>query len=124
MQKTSRKARVRKTSSQEQRIVRRLEQIRKEIAAIDYICSGTVSYQTKRCGKSQCVCARDPAARHGPYCGWHRQEDGRQVHSMIPEALAPRFQQANKNYRKLRQLLKEWEKTSAKILKASQSDET
>lgn len=115
---------MRKTTSQEQQTVRRLKQIRKEIAAIDYICSGTVSYQSKRCGKSQCVCARDPAARHGPYCGWHRQEGGRQVHSMIPEALASRFQQANRNYRKLRKLLKEWETASAKILKAYQSDGT
>lgn len=115
---------MRKTPSTEQRTARRLEQIRKDITAIDYICSGTVSYQTKRCGKSQCACARDPAARHGPYCSWHRQEDGRQVHSMIPEALAPRFQQANRNYRKLRRLLKEWEKASATILKTSRSDGT
>ena len=115
---------MKKTSTQEQRTVRRLEQIRKKIAAIDYICSGTVYYQTKRCGKPQCVCARDPAALHGPYCGWHRQEEGRQVHSMIPKALAPGFERANRNYRKLRQLLKEWEKASAKILKASRSDET
>jgi hypothetical protein len=32
-----------------------------------YLSSGTLIQRTKVCGNPNCHCARDPAARHGPY---------------------------------------------------------
>ena len=94
----------------------KLERIWKQIAALRYICSGTLMHKTKRCGRSSCACAHDESARHGPYYEWHRREDGRQVHSMVPNDVGPLFEQASENYRKLRSLLREWEKESARAM--------
>ena len=67
---------------------RRIEQIRRRITGMDYVCSGTLLKRTKVCGKPGCRCAQDPAARHGPYYEWSRLEGGRLVHSVLPPAQA------------------------------------
>jgi hypothetical protein len=97
---------------------RRLRTIQRHIAQFQYICSGTVSHQVRQCGKPTCACATDPAARHGPYYLWSRREESRQVNTMLPRELGPFFEQAVDNYRKLRDLLKEWERASAEALLA------
>jgi len=95
---------------------RRLRAVQKQIAGLEYLCSGTVSYQTRRCGKPNCACAADPAARHGPYYVWSRREGGRQVNTMLAAEVGPRFERAAGNYRKLRDLLHRWERLSAAVL--------
>lgn len=95
-----------------------LRRIRQQIAALDYICSGTLSYGTKKCGKPTCACAADPAAQHGPYYEWYRREGGRQVHTMVPTALGPLYEQAVQNYRKVRDLLRAWERESVRLMAA------
>ena len=55
----------------------RIERIRGELASIDYLCSGTLLERTKVCGKPNCRCATDPAARHGPYYDWGHMRAGR-----------------------------------------------
>jgi hypothetical protein len=94
-----------------------LKRIRRTLSEIDYICSGTLLKRTKICGKSQCACARDPGARHGPYYQWSRREHDRQVNTILSASLAPVFAQAIRNYRRLRRLLRIWEKHSAALMK-------
>jgi hypothetical protein len=93
-----------------------LEEIRRRIAEIDYICSGTLLRRTKVCGKPGCACARDPRARHGPYYEWSRREKGRQVVTVIPVALAPSFHRAIRNYRRVLRLLRLWERESVRAM--------
>mgnify|MGYP003547169378 CR=1 FL=1 len=38
--------------------------IRRALAELDYLCSGTLSTRMKVCGKPSCRCAQDPLARH------------------------------------------------------------
>jgi hypothetical protein len=47
----------------------RIARIKKAIAAIDYLSSGTILQRTKKCCRASCACATDPSARHGPYFG-------------------------------------------------------
>ena len=108
------KARPRRTKTAEQR----LRKLHKELAALGYICSGTLSHQTRSCGKPTCACAMDPAARHGPYYVWSRRENGRQVNTMLPNEVGPLFEQAVQNYRKLSELLRQWESVSAEAMTA------
>jgi hypothetical protein len=96
----------------------RLRTIQRRIAQLQYICSGTVSHQARQCGKPTCACAADPAAWHGPYYVWSRREEHRQVNTMLPQELGPFFEQAVENYRKLRDLLRVWERASAEALLA------
>ena len=61
----------------------RIERIRDALAAIDYLCSGTLLERTKVCGKPNCRCATDPAARHGPYYEWGHMRAGKLVHRQV-----------------------------------------
>ena len=96
----------------------RLAALRQQIAAVEYLCSGTLLRRRKRCGKAGCACAADPAARHGPYYEWSRREANRLVHTVLPPALAPAFAQAVRNHRRVRLLLRQWERESVRVLLA------
>jgi len=96
----------------------RLEEIRRRVAALDYVCSGTLQRRTKVCGKPSCACARDPAARHGPYYEWSHREGGHTVYSVLPASLGPLLARAVRNYHRLRRLLRRWERESVRVLKA------
>jgi hypothetical protein len=108
-----------KVATNPQRVEQRLTAIRQRIAAIDYICSGTLHRRTKLCGKPNCACARSPAARHGPYYQWSRRKGGRQDNAVIPATVVPRFRRAVVNYREIRRLLRVWEEESARLMLAT-----
>ncbi len=98
------------------RLRQRTQALRREIAAMDFVSSGTLLSRTKVCGRSSCRCATDPAARHGPYYEWNRRVEGRLVHRVIPSALAPRVRIALENYRRIQALLAQWEHETVKEL--------
>ena len=81
---------------------------------MDFVASGTIHKRTKVCGRPNCRCATDPAARHGPYYEWIRRQDGRLVHSVITPEQAALFTQAIQNYREIQRLLGRWERETAK----------
>lgn len=93
-----------------------LEAIRTRIAALDVIATGTLLERTKRCGKPNCRCAVDPAARHGPYFEWNRWQEGKLHHRTVTAPEARRIETALDNYQKLLGYLDEWEFLSARIL--------
>ena len=97
---------------------KRLHEIRARIAAMEYVCSGTLHERTKICGKPSCACARQRGARHGPYYQWSRRKAGRQDNAVIPPAAVPHFRGAISNYRELRRLLRAWEEESAQLILA------
>ena len=59
-----------------------ITQLRTELAAMDYVCSGTLLERMKTCGSPACRCAQDPAARHGPYYEWGHMKAGKLVHQL------------------------------------------
>ena len=95
---------------------RRIEEIRRQIDSFDLICSGTLLERTKTCGKSNCRCATDPGARHGPYHEWSWREGGRLVHKIVSPDQARRLRQAIDDYRKIQALLTLWERESTPIV--------
>ena len=58
--------------------------------------------------------ATDPEVRLGPYFGFSRWVDGRVVHRVIPDVLAPRVRQAQENHRRIRALLADDGEATAK----------
>ena len=97
----------------------RLREIRARIAAMEYVCSGTLHERTKICGKPSCACARQRNARHGPYYQWSRRRAGRQDNAVIPPSAAVHFRSAISNYKQLRRLLRVWEEESARLILAA-----
>lgn len=96
---------------------RKIEKIRKQIAAMDVVAHGTISKRTKVCGRPNCRCAKDDDARHGPYFEWTRREKGRYAHSIISPEQAKELARAINNHKKLQGLLKQWSKETARLLK-------
>jgi hypothetical protein len=90
--------------------------IRRRIARMELVCSGTLLERLKTCGKSNCRCAKDPEARHGPYHEWTRREGGRLVHSSVSREQARQLQRAIRNHREILALLKRWERETAAII--------
>jgi hypothetical protein len=45
---------------------------------------GSLSERFVKCNKAGCPCAKDPAARHGPYWSWSRVVDGKTQSRWVP----------------------------------------
>lgn len=92
------------------RVRARTRELRRAINALDFVASGTIHKRTKVCGRKNCRCALDPAARHGPYYEWTRRQDRRLLHSVVTSEQAELFTRAIRNYREIQQLLVRWER--------------
>jgi len=96
----------------------RIGRIRTAIAAIDYLCSGTLLERFTSCGKPGCRCAQDPAARHGPYYDWGHMQDGKLVHRRLTAEQAALLRPAIANYQKVKELLRAWEVETERLIDA------
>jgi hypothetical protein len=96
----------------------RIAQMREELAAIDYLCSGTLLKRMKTCGSPSCRCAEDPAARHGPYYEWGHMRAGKLVHRLVSAEQAELLRRAIANYRTLKKLLHSWEAETERLIDA------
>ena len=105
------------------RVRERTRELRRAINALDFVASGTVYKRTKVCGRKNCRCALDPAARHGPYHEWTRRQDGRLLHSVVTSEQAELLTRAIQNYREIQQLLVRWEYETAKEVLNPDRDE-
>jgi hypothetical protein len=90
--------------------------IRKELANLDVLASGTLHHRTKVCGKPTCKCASDPTLRHGPYFEWGRTRNGKLVQSTVSPEQAKVLERAIANHQRARALLLEWERLTEKLL--------
>jgi len=96
----------------------RIAALQNALASMDYCCSGSLFTRTRRCGKSNCSCATDPDARHGPYFTWAHRERDRIVHHILDRDQALTVRRAILNQRTLRKLLAHWDRTSAAAILA------
>lgn len=96
----------------------RISRLRDALAAVDYLCSGTLLKRMMKCGKPGCRCTEDPAARHGPYYEWGRMKAGKLVHRYVSAEQAAILRQAIANYRKVKNLLRAWEAETERLIDA------
>jgi hypothetical protein len=104
-----------------QRARERIQSIRTTLADFELLCSGTLSQRMMKCGKPNCRCATDPAARHGPYYEWARMRAGKPTHRYVSQQQAQMLRQAIDNYRQVKQLLRDWEENTERLIDAEQS---
>ena len=103
-----------------QRARQRIQNIRAAVAGFDLLCSGTLSERRMKCGKPNCRCASDPAARHGPYYEWAHMRGGQPAHRYVTRQQALILRQAIANYRRVKKLLREWEDHTERLIDAEQ----
>ena len=87
---------------------RRIEGIKRQIAALGPLRPGTLSQQYNVCGNPTCRCKADPPQKHGPYYQlsytWRRHS---RTH-FVREKDLPQIQRQVVNYERLRALVGEW----------------
>lgn len=99
------------------RIKERARELKKKIARMDFVASGTLHTRTKVCGRKNCKCATDPKERHGPYHEWSRRKGGKLQHKVVSASQADLLRHAIANRRKIQALLAQWEdETASEIL--------
>jgi hypothetical protein len=94
----------------------RIASIRAALAQVDYLCSGTLLKRMMKCGKTNCRCQDDPAARHGPYYEWGRMKGGKLVHRYVSAQQAQILRTAIANYRKMKKLMRLWETETERLI--------
>jgi len=95
---------------------KKIAEIQRAIGAMQYLSSGTLLKRTKVCGNPGCHCARDPAARHGPYYEWSYLKAGRLHHRTLTPKQAELMRLAIANYRKAKKLLRTWEAHTQRLI--------
>lgn len=97
--------------------LRTIAQVRRRITDLDFLSTGTLLRRTKVCGRKECRCAKDPAARHGPYYEWTRRENDRLVHTVLSDEEGAQLARAIRNYRLVRRLLRVWERATLQAIR-------
>ena len=103
-----------------QRARERIQGIRDSLGEFELLCSGTLSQRMMKCGKPNCGCATDPAARHGPYYQWVRMRAGKPTARYVSEQQAQILRQAIDNYRQVKKMLRDWEENTERLIDAVQ----
>jgi len=101
-----------------ERAQKRIAQLQAELAAMDYVCSGTLLKRMKTCGQPTCRCKQDPNARHGPYYEWGHTKGGKLVHRHVSLEQAIVLKRAIGNHRRLRKLVRTWENITERLMDA------
>ncbi|MHB8290555.1 MAG: DUF6788 family protein [Acidimicrobiales bacterium] len=105
--------------SAEQR--RRQAKIAAAIATIDLALPGSVEVRRTRCGKAQCRCHTDDAARHGPYIVWTRKVNARTVTKVLSQDELDDYRAWLDNSRRLRKLVDDIHKLTLQVVEERQA---
>ena len=87
------------------------------VAGIGFLWHGSISERWVTCGRTDCECAKDPGARHGPYVYWTTKEKGRSVARLLHPPESDILQEWLNNRKELDGILREMHKLSRKALK-------
>jgi hypothetical protein len=97
-------------------VQQKIAAIHQVLSGMQYLSSGTLLKRTKRCGNPRCHCAKDPAARHGPYYEWSYLKAGKLRHRTLTPEQAELMRAAILNYRKAKKLLRAWEGQTQRLI--------
>ena len=95
---------------------RRRQQLAERIAGIGFTWPGTLQRRRLTCGRPQCACHRDPAARHGPYAYWTTKKKQKTVARKLSEKEASILEEWIENRRQIEAILKEINALSERAL--------
>jgi hypothetical protein len=103
-------------------------QLKARLRQVGFICEGSLVERWMRCGKPNCVCARDPGSQHGPYFQLSWKEKGKTVSRRLPLDHAALYRQWIANRQRLQSIIQEMHGVSVKarrhLLHAEKSKKT
>jgi len=105
-------------------VQRRLAQIQKQLLELGPLHPGSISEQYNVCGQAGCRC-KDPKKpqKHGPYYQLSFTWQGKSSTRFLrPEQVEP-MRQKVANYKRLRELMKEWVSLGVELERAERAEE-
>jgi hypothetical protein len=87
-----------------------------QIAGIGFIWPGSIQWRWKVCGKPNCACSKDPAARHGPYPYWTTKVNGKTVNRRLGHDEAILIEKWIRNRREIESIMAEMKIVSDQAL--------
>jgi hypothetical protein len=90
-----------------------LDRLKAQIAAVGFVCSGSVVRRFMPCGKPGCRCQADPPKLHGPYWQYSHKVAGKTITRRLTPEQARLYQQWIANRRRIDQLLARMEQLSS-----------
>ena len=83
------------------------DELKAELAEVGDLRPGSLVERYRRCGKSNCHCASEGAAAHGPTWSLTREVGGKTVTMVIPSAAVELTRRQITEYKRFRALAKE-----------------
>ncbi len=93
-----------------------VRRIANELSTIGYALPGTLTVRAYACGKANCRCKSDPAARHGPYAYWTRKVGSTTKTRVLTQAQLEDYRQWLDNARRLKELVAELYELSVSVV--------
>ena len=96
-----------------------LEEYRKLTAKLSetgFIWPGHIHRSYLTCGKPNCVCRRDPKAKHGPYAYWTSKKNKKTVSRLLSPEEANLLEEWIENRRKLEAIVRQMKGLSQKVV--------
>lgn len=96
------------------KLIDTIDKLAYQCAYTDSLIQGTPGEVFRRCGQKNCKCAKDPAARHGPYLVIQVYQEKKQRQIPIKKEDKETWQKA-KNYQKQMKTLAQLKKTCSAL---------
>ena len=90
--------------------------IANELSTIGYALPGTLTVRAYACGKANCRCKSDPAARHGPYAYWTRKVGSTTKTRVLTGDQLEDYREWLDNARRLKELVAELYELSVSVV--------
>jgi len=99
--------------SKPQTLRKEFTDLKRRLAKIGYICTGSLTSLYSRCGRPYCACHKDQKALHGPYLIWTRKVRGKTITRSLSAKQAERCRECIENMRETERILERLKELSA-----------
>jgi len=85
--------------------IKKFNKLKKQLYAIEYFCTGSISVVYTKCGNDYCACSKDDSKKHGPYYLWSTKKNGKTISQRLSKKQVVKCRQFIRNYRKLKTII-------------------
>ena len=102
-------------SSQDRSLAARIEDVKRQLAALGEMRPGSLSTQYNVCGSPGCRCTASPPRTHGPYYQVSYTRKGKSGTRFVRKEDLPSIRREVKNYARMKALVDRWIELAIKL---------
>ena len=95
-------------TKRETQLVREIEKLKRDLAALGDLRPGSLSTQYNVCGSPGCRCKATPPEKHGPYYQVSFSRKGKSSSKFVKKEDLPTIRKQLKNYERMKELVDRW----------------